>query len=31
MIPAATETSMLKEHFENNPAEKVRLLDKIWP
>jgi NAD(P)-dependent dehydrogenase (short-subunit alcohol dehydrogenase family) len=29
IIPGATETQLLKEHFENNPAEKARLLDKI--
>jgi hypothetical protein len=29
MIPGATETQMLKEHFENKPAEEARLLDKI--
>lgn len=29
IIPGATETRLLKEHFENNPAEKARLLEKI--
>jgi NAD(P)-dependent dehydrogenase (short-subunit alcohol dehydrogenase family) len=27
--PGATETEMLKEHFENSPGEKARLLEKI--
>jgi len=29
IVPGATETQLLKEHFENNPAEKERLLEKI--
>jgi 3-oxoacyl-[acyl-carrier protein] reductase len=29
IVPGATETRLLKEHFENNPAEKARLLEKI--
>ncbi len=29
IVPGATETRLLKEHFENNPSEKARLLEKI--
>jgi NAD(P)-dependent dehydrogenase (short-subunit alcohol dehydrogenase family) len=29
IVPGATETRLLKEHFENNPADKARLLEKI--
>lgn len=29
IVPGATETQLLKEHFANNPAEKARLLEKI--
>jgi NAD(P)-dependent dehydrogenase (short-subunit alcohol dehydrogenase family) len=29
IVPGATETQLLKEHFENNPDEKARLLEKI--
>lgn len=29
IVPGATETQLLKEHFENNPAEKQRLLERI--
>lgn len=29
IVPGATETQLLKKHFENNPAEKERLLEKI--
>ena len=29
IIPGATETALLKAHFENNPEEKERLVAKI--
>jgi NAD(P)-dependent dehydrogenase (short-subunit alcohol dehydrogenase family) len=29
IIPGATETRLIREHFENNPSEKDRLLEKI--
>jgi len=29
IIPGATETQLLKAHFENNPEEKARLVEKI--
>jgi NAD(P)-dependent dehydrogenase (short-subunit alcohol dehydrogenase family) len=29
IIPGATETQLLREHFENNPTEKARLIAKI--
>ena len=29
VIPGATETKLIRAHFENNPEEKVRLLSKI--
>jgi len=29
IVPGATETQLLKKHFDNNPTEKTRLLEKI--
>jgi NAD(P)-dependent dehydrogenase (short-subunit alcohol dehydrogenase family) len=29
IVPGATETQLLKAHFENNPEEKARLVEKI--
>jgi NAD(P)-dependent dehydrogenase (short-subunit alcohol dehydrogenase family) len=29
IVPGATETQMLREHFDRSPAEKARLLEKI--
>lgn len=29
IVPGSTETQLLKQHFENNPDEKARLLEKI--